>query len=898
MTSSIRNIFNAILFGGVAATTPQEATADVSIADIGRAYNVLSFEATDFGSYTNQDEHSTTHEVVNNTELNLSGNSWKTLPVDYTVTENTYVTLDYRTKVEGELHGLVFLQDSQNPNTTSTPNVHNWTQYIRLDGTQTNGTGDNPELSSTPDADGYQTITVKLSDYNGVGTHLSHLVFANDDDVNKAGKTSFKNIAVFERETPLSFEATDFGSYTNQDEHSTTHEVVNNTELNLSGNSWKTLPVDYTVTENTYVTLDYRTKVEGELHGLVFLQDSQNPNTTSTPNVHNWTQYIRLDGTQTNGTGDNPELSSTPDADGYQTITVKLSDYNGVGTHLSHLVFANDDDVNKAGKTSFKNIAVFEKGGAPITPVNNGVTNLSFETSDFSSFKNQDKNPTTFDVIDDSELHLAGDTWKGVSFGYTVTENSFIQLEYRTITEGEIHGLYFLHDGMKPENAYYTQDKLIRLDGTQNENVGTHAPLYTADQGEWQTISVKLSDYYDLGEQLQHIVFINDDDTANIIKGESQFRNIQAFENYAPVLSDQIVYAQDGVPVEFDPLADSYDAEGDQISVLSCDGNESGTLSVNLETSMATYTANNGFEGEEFVNCYAQDELGNVSPAAYIDIIVEAGPKFSDVLEDEFPERYNEYTLSDMGAGNIHVQSDVHSVDITYSGVEKLKFADGTYKDGSFTQLRTSITFTPDISFPPNYCSIYMTYGLDLDDTLLDNDGWKDYIDSRMSGERTEYPAAREFYTREQIETFVATQTDGSLGLSNNKVYGTAENKVGVMYTAVVPDNDGLCKSFDETSNAPEERYKTEIPITGLWVHDGTRKGYSHELFSEGMGYMQDNYPEQYQNMIDAFSGQSNDNTSNADDCADQYPDDTIDTDGDQYPDYAECILGTDPNHP
>ena len=415
-----------------APTTPPIVVPPVTLPTI--PVDALSFAASDFESYTKQDVVTTSMEVLNGSELELAGNTWKALDFDYVVTDNSYITLEYRTEVEGEVQGLIFLRDGFDPSNMGTWNLHDESEFIRLDGTQAyNGSGN---LYTETNGD-YQTITVKLSDFNEVGSNIDHLVFVNDDDASALGEASFRNIQVFEDEVaasaaplapaeimptvavenPLSFAASDFESYTKQDVVTTSMDVLNGSELELAGNTWKALDFDYVVTDNSYITLEYRTEVEGEAQGLIFLRDGLDPSNTGTWNLHDESEFIRLDGTQSYNGSSNLYTETNGD---FQTITVKLSDFNAVGSNIDHLVFVNDDDASAMGEASFRNIQVFEMnnviGDASDNTLNgtsgsdflygaDGSDTFAFDSSSFSAVDTiGDFNVADGDTLDLSDV--------------------------------------------------------------------------------------------------------------------------------------------------------------------------------------------------------------------------------------------------------------------------------------------------------------------------------------------------------------------------------------------------------------------------------------------------------------------------------------------------------------
>ncbi|PCJ02804.1 MAG: hypothetical protein COB14_00900 [Alphaproteobacteria bacterium] len=317
----------------------------------------------------------------------------------------------------------------------------------------------------------------------------------------------------------LTFSPSDFVSYKNQDRTVTTFDVVNNNEVHAAGNTWKAVDLSHVVTDDSYVQLEYKTVEQAEIQGLMFLYDGLEPADA----IHHIPSIIRMDGSQDYSGALDPLYM---EANGeWQTITVKLSDYYEIGASLDHLVFINDSDKDATGGSEYKNIFVFKAIAGPTPPASDNA--LTFSPSDFVSYKNQDRTVTTFDVANNNELHIGGNIWKAVDHSHVVTDDSYVQLEYKTVEQAEIQGLMFLYDGLEPADAIHHIPSIIRMDGSQDYS-GALDPLYTEANGEWQTITVKLSDYYEIGASLDHLVFVNDSDKD--ATGESQYKNIHVFE--------------------------------------------------------------------------------------------------------------------------------------------------------------------------------------------------------------------------------------------------------------------------------------------------------------------------------------------------------------------------------
>lgn len=121
--------------------------------------------------------------------LNLTGNLWKKIDVNYPITPNTILEFDFSSTTEGELHGIGFDNDlSQDVNNNG----------FKLFGTQAEG---------IQNFDTYQTLG-QVSHYTiPVGQFLSgnyqYLYFFNDHDVSSpSAQSTFSNIRLYDEALP------------------------------------------------------------------------------------------------------------------------------------------------------------------------------------------------------------------------------------------------------------------------------------------------------------------------------------------------------------------------------------------------------------------------------------------------------------------------------------------------------------------------------------------------------------------------------------------------------------------------------------------------------------------------------------------------------------------------
>ncbi|WAC02456.1 hypothetical protein N7U66_01720 [Lacinutrix neustonica] len=123
----------------------------------------INFDAFQLLSFSNQDAAG--NYTASGTTLALQNNTWKYIPLNYTVTPNTVIAFDFSSTSEGEIHGLGF----ENDNTLSS------TRYFKVHGNQNYGvTNYNNYVSGTKNY-----IIPVGAFYTG---NMDRLVFINDND--------------------------------------------------------------------------------------------------------------------------------------------------------------------------------------------------------------------------------------------------------------------------------------------------------------------------------------------------------------------------------------------------------------------------------------------------------------------------------------------------------------------------------------------------------------------------------------------------------------------------------------------------------------------------------------------------------------------------------------------
>jgi hypothetical protein len=138
---------------------------------------------TTYNSFSNQDNGNA--QLSNgNTELRLSNNAWKFIDFPYTVTSNTMIQLEFRSDLQGEIHGIGLESD----NNLSSDLV------FKLHGTQNWGI---TAFDNYPNNGQWVSYSIPVGDfYTGASDRL---LFVADHDAGPSnGDSFFRNVFVFE----------------------------------------------------------------------------------------------------------------------------------------------------------------------------------------------------------------------------------------------------------------------------------------------------------------------------------------------------------------------------------------------------------------------------------------------------------------------------------------------------------------------------------------------------------------------------------------------------------------------------------------------------------------------------------------------------------------------------
>lgn len=154
-------------------------------------------------------------------------------------------------------------------------------------------------------------------------------------------------------------------------------------------------------------------------------------------------------------------------------------------------------------------VSVKEAGADP------NCETINFNAVTFSSYSVADDGNYT--VLDDATVLLEDNTWRSISFNYTVTANTVLEFEFRSTSQGEIHGIGFDTDATAASGATF------KVHGTQNWGI-TNFDNYSGS--DWVSYSIPVGDFYT--GTFSRLFFSNDNDGGS--GNNSYFRNVIVHE--------------------------------------------------------------------------------------------------------------------------------------------------------------------------------------------------------------------------------------------------------------------------------------------------------------------------------------------------------------------------------
>ena len=358
---------------------------------------MVNFNGSAIASYgIDQDLNSTFEIQDSGSTLLLEGNAWKRLDFAYEITANTVLEFEFKLSAEGEIHGIGFDTDSAQSaaDILQLGGTDPWTTQIRPLGL---------EPGASLQIGQWYTYTILAGDY--FSGPKNYLTFINDHDVaNPTAASAFRNLRVYEAASTtappvLDFSSATITSYGGQDRHPQTAVLDEGDTLKLSNNTWKKIDFDYTITENTVVTFDFKSGLQGEIHGIGFDKD----------NKIGGNKTFQLHGTQDWGRQDFHDYAATGNGD-WKSYEIPVGEF--FTGSFNYLTLINDHDRRPRNAESFfRNIRVFEQGEELSTTQEFDLGNLSGVSStegDLSIVNQADHYSFSLDQTRDFSVILEG----------------------------------------------------------------------------------------------------------------------------------------------------------------------------------------------------------------------------------------------------------------------------------------------------------------------------------------------------------------------------------------------------------------------------------------------------------------------------------------------------------
>ncbi len=456
-------------------------------------FNVLSVSSYD----TDQPGGETIED--DGAALRISGNHWKKIEFPYEVTPNTIVEFDFQSSAEGEIHAIGF-------DTDNTLNDTDAARFFELYGTQTWGLQAFRDYASSSPAVEHYVIPAGRW-FQGT---MSYLVLATDDDADASGESLFSNIRVYEPILTAEVQGVSQSllvtAFSTQDVVTQALSLADDfQQLQFSGNAWKKIALDYDVTADTVLEFDFQSGAQGEIQGIGFDNDEVLSDQT----------FFQLYGTQT--WGKQAYRNYTAAAGTVKHYVISVGKYfTGA---MSYLVFGGDDDANAAAEVVFSNIRLYE----PTLAVETQGATDSYLVTSYGTEDLTQRLLSLDDVAPAADgfqtLQFAGNSWKKIDLGYTVTANTVLEFDFQSGAQAEIQGIGFDNDQVLSDQTFF------QLYGTQTWGKQAYRN-YAASAGEVVHYVIPVGQYFQ--GDLPYLVLSCDDDAD--ASGEVTFSNLRIYE--------------------------------------------------------------------------------------------------------------------------------------------------------------------------------------------------------------------------------------------------------------------------------------------------------------------------------------------------------------------------------
>ncbi|MGA9396731.1 MAG: DUF6531 domain-containing protein, partial [Anaerolineaceae bacterium] len=228
---------------------------------------LLNFNNYPLGVYSVTGHNSTyTREILDGGRTyHITGDTAQMISHPVAITHDTVIEFDYRSDIQGTVQGIGLEVDSYN--------MYDEWRIVELWGTTNIGFTNYKDYgSSTPN---WRHYVIPIGDLYldlrpETGRQQSQLIFFNYSTSPYLADSYFRDLKIYESTgySPMTFDSSAFSNFSNQDGTYSMSVEDNGLTLHLTGNTWKKLPLNYTITKNTVLEFDFKSPSQGEIHGI------------------------------------------------------------------------------------------------------------------------------------------------------------------------------------------------------------------------------------------------------------------------------------------------------------------------------------------------------------------------------------------------------------------------------------------------------------------------------------------------------------------------------------------------------------------------------------------------------------------------------------------------------
>ena len=311
--------------------------------------------------------------------------------------------------------------------------------------------------------------------------------------------------------TALSFHDYAVTSFTRQDKRTSVFNILDGgATLAIEGNGWKRIELPHDINVNTVLEFDFLSTSQGDFHAIGL----------ETDNRYTARNVFKLLG---------DERGKFLEAESYAGTEGEWKHYKlhlgALAGSAKYLVFINDHDTRYADATSFfSNVKLYDQ--TPEPPPTGASDSLNFYDYAIGGFKGQDAKTGTYQVLDGgSTLNLHGNAWKQIGLNYTLTPDTVVEFDFRSMVEGDFHAIGFETD------SRFSAERFVKLYGPEENRKFITAESYDGSETEWKHYRIAIGEL--LTGDVTSLVFANDHDVRRPT-ADASFTNIRIYEAAAP----------------------------------------------------------------------------------------------------------------------------------------------------------------------------------------------------------------------------------------------------------------------------------------------------------------------------------------------------------------------------